>query len=208
MSRLASWLIGRESHCAVIVEHPEVSRNHCRLLRTAEGCYWVEDLHSANGTYVQGVRIQCPTLVTVGTTITLGPRVRLPWPPYLLQGDPPSLCQGTAPTRPATQCMLIRIDSIQTDEQGCLEMFFCEIDETGRIISGRHGPTSPLVEVEPARDAQGLVEDACVPDQVGIRLVTESGSQYFTVMNKGIANRLRIRVLQRSPLSLQKSWVG
>jgi len=47
-------LIGRHSACDLVLPLGAVSRWHCRIVRDAEG-YFVEDLGSLNGTFVNGV---------------------------------------------------------------------------------------------------------------------------------------------------------
>jgi hypothetical protein len=49
-------LVGRSVDCDVVVPHPEVSRRHALLTRR-RGSVWVQDLASANGTRVNGVRV-------------------------------------------------------------------------------------------------------------------------------------------------------
>jgi len=50
-------LIGRQADCDIPVASEEISRHHARIKPTADGLM-VEDLGSANGTYVNGKRIQ------------------------------------------------------------------------------------------------------------------------------------------------------
>jgi len=49
----------------------EISREHARVVRR-EGYYWIEDLGSANGTYVNGLRIFSPQVLRPGDQIQLG----------------------------------------------------------------------------------------------------------------------------------------
>jgi len=46
-------LIGRHSACDLVLPAAAISRWHCRIVRDAEG-YYVEDLGSLNGTFVNG----------------------------------------------------------------------------------------------------------------------------------------------------------
>jgi ABC-type multidrug transport system ATPase subunit/ABC-type multidrug transport system permease subunit len=86
----AYWVIGRAEDCGLVVPEPAVSGHHCRLTRHANG-FKVEDLHSANGTYVNGVRITPgePVWVSLGAHVTLGSRVAMPWPPMSDSAPPP-----------------------------------------------------------------------------------------------------------------------
>jgi hypothetical protein len=66
----AVTVIGRGSDCDITVEDPGVSRKHLEL-RVTRGGVIATDLHSTNGTFVEGHRISAATLVD-GNTITIG----------------------------------------------------------------------------------------------------------------------------------------
>lgn len=85
-----SLLIGRQEEADIYLESLAVSRHHARLLRH-DGEYFVEDVGSSNGTFVNGRRISGPTSLAVGATLQIGPYVLNlcddpPAPP-----DPPTL---------------------------------------------------------------------------------------------------------------------
>lgn len=48
--------LGRDSFCDVVIPTRSVSRQHARILRESDGFY-IEDLNSLNGTYINGRRI-------------------------------------------------------------------------------------------------------------------------------------------------------
>ena len=52
----ASYSIGRDAECDIAIEDDSVSRKHCQL-RWIEDDWFVEDLKSMNGTFVNGHRI-------------------------------------------------------------------------------------------------------------------------------------------------------
>lgn len=52
----ARVIIGRHPQCEVVLEHATVSRSHAQIL-VAGNEYFVEDLNSRNGTYVNGIKI-------------------------------------------------------------------------------------------------------------------------------------------------------
>lgn len=62
--------IGRDQDNDLHIEDVNLSRQHCRILRTKEGIV-VEDLHSSNGTFVNGARTQRQVL-SAGDTILIG----------------------------------------------------------------------------------------------------------------------------------------
>jgi len=50
-------MVGRDRTCSIVLSHPAVSRKHAKI--TFSGREWVlEDLKSANGTYVNNTRIE------------------------------------------------------------------------------------------------------------------------------------------------------
>ncbi|MCE9576717.1 MAG: SpoIIE family protein phosphatase [Deltaproteobacteria bacterium] len=54
------YVIGRRSDCQIFVPDMRVSRQHAKI-RREDGRFWVEDLGSNNGTFVNGTKIQQPT---------------------------------------------------------------------------------------------------------------------------------------------------
>ena len=59
-----SLVIGREGD--LVVADPEISRRHCAI-RVVDGTLVVDDLQSLNGTWVNGKRIDFPTLLAIRT---------------------------------------------------------------------------------------------------------------------------------------------
>lgn len=64
--------LGRARDCTVRIPSAEVSRLHCRL-RMERGLVTVEDLESANGTFVNDTRIREPEVIHPGDRLTVGP---------------------------------------------------------------------------------------------------------------------------------------
>jgi ABC-type multidrug transport system ATPase subunit len=66
-------VIGRSEECDVILPSPKVSRNHARIRQVMDS-YWIEDLNSTNGTYVNqqlAARIE----IHNGDVITIGDHI-------------------------------------------------------------------------------------------------------------------------------------
>lgn len=63
--------IGRSRSSDIIVDDPDISRNHCVLLRRKEG-WFVTDTNSNTGTYVNGVPADRRTQVMIDDVITVG----------------------------------------------------------------------------------------------------------------------------------------
>ncbi|QDV68115.1 ABC transporter ATP-binding/permease protein [Rosistilla carotiformis] len=66
-------LIGRNPEVAVFcLDHPHVSRAHAQLARSGQQI-WIEDVGSANGTFVNGKQIASRCLLNDGDVIDIGP---------------------------------------------------------------------------------------------------------------------------------------
>lgn len=64
-------MIGRGADCQLILDDDYVSTRHARVVATADG-YYIEDLGSTNGTYVNGQRITAPTTITLADGVRIG----------------------------------------------------------------------------------------------------------------------------------------
>lgn len=81
------WKLGRHPQCAVIIAHPSVSRFHARIFCDATGVY-LEDLNTANGTFVNDQRIQGTVTLRDGDVIRLAQATNPN--PILLKFEDPS----------------------------------------------------------------------------------------------------------------------
>ncbi len=106
--------IGRDATNEIVINDPEVSRQHARL--TAQiGGYILEDLGSTNGTFVDGEKLIGPHLLKPGETVQLGGNVILSFQAvqfdpdativssYGLPAYPPQASPGVYPAGPAAQ---------------------------------------------------------------------------------------------------------
>ncbi|MBJ7346277.1 MAG: FHA domain-containing protein [Gemmataceae bacterium] len=66
-----SLIIGRNSSCDQVIAEPMVSARHAKIKWVTNGAI-IEDLGSSNGTFVNGVKIDQPTLIKAGDIIGLG----------------------------------------------------------------------------------------------------------------------------------------
>lgn len=64
-------LVGRSSRCTIVLAEPSVSRQHARIERRDNDGFWVVDLDSGNGTYVNGQRLNQSRLYS-GDEVTFG----------------------------------------------------------------------------------------------------------------------------------------
>ncbi len=65
------YLIGRGGGCRIQLPFPDVSERHA-LVRIADGRAFIEDLDSANGTYVNGVPATAPAELAFDTVVQIG----------------------------------------------------------------------------------------------------------------------------------------
>ena len=64
-------VIGRDLKADVVLNDPEISRNHCRLVAQGAG-YQVEDMESTNGTFVNQQKVTTPRMLQPGDLVGLG----------------------------------------------------------------------------------------------------------------------------------------
>ena len=51
-------VVGRNPQAQIILDHTTVSRSHAELVHDPFGRWWIHDLRSTNGTYVNGRELQ------------------------------------------------------------------------------------------------------------------------------------------------------
>ena len=66
-----TWLIGRSRPCEIIFDDDSISRKHSQIVETGEGFY-MSDLRSANGTFINGYRLTGETRIYEEDEIRLG----------------------------------------------------------------------------------------------------------------------------------------
>jgi len=66
--------LGRSDETGVVIDDPEISRAHAVIVQTPEGIE-IRDLSSLNGTWVNGERINTPTLLAPGDVVKIGKTV-------------------------------------------------------------------------------------------------------------------------------------
>lgn len=64
-------ILGREANCDFSVDDQTVSLHHARLAYRKQQ-WWLEDLASTNGTYLNGEAINTPVVITHGDEVRLG----------------------------------------------------------------------------------------------------------------------------------------
>ncbi|GIW04220.1 MAG: FHA domain-containing protein [Thermomicrobiales bacterium] len=64
-------LLGRHPRCDIVVDDASVSAEHAEIIG-ADGEWWVRDLGSTNGTFVNGHEVTFPTQVEDGDSLQIG----------------------------------------------------------------------------------------------------------------------------------------
>jgi len=70
----ASMVVGRAPECELLLDDTYVSQQHARIFGK-KGAWYVEDLGSTNGTYVNDQRLAAPAMVQPGDRIRVGTTV-------------------------------------------------------------------------------------------------------------------------------------
>lgn len=65
------WVFGRSPQCDVVCSGAKVSREHCRI-ELIEGHFYISDMGSTNGTYLNGKRIHRLERLFSGDVIGIG----------------------------------------------------------------------------------------------------------------------------------------
>ena len=66
------YIVGRDSDAELVVSRSSVSRQHARLYAAADGNWWVADMNSTNGTFVNEVRALGPTQLNDSDQVRFG----------------------------------------------------------------------------------------------------------------------------------------
>ncbi|NMC62725.1 MAG: FHA domain-containing protein [SAR324 cluster bacterium] len=69
-------LIGRSNQCVVRLDSPEISSQHAKM-GFEKGEFWIEDLGSTNGTFLNGQQIGTKTYINAGVPLVLGREISI-----------------------------------------------------------------------------------------------------------------------------------
>jgi 6-phosphogluconate dehydrogenase len=95
-----TWKIGRNADNEVVLFNDLVSRHHALLQHNGAGQYYLMDMGSRNGSFVNGSRMSFPVLVKDPDMISLGDyQLSFHWPEGVAQAAAPSVSTGSQPTR-------------------------------------------------------------------------------------------------------------
>jgi pilus assembly protein CpaF len=94
-----TYTIGQDEDCRIRLPHPSVESRHAIVTIRPDAC-WVEDLGSAEGTYINGGRIRGRVAILPGQEIAVGP-FRLMVRQFLPLHPPPPPATAEAPSATA-----------------------------------------------------------------------------------------------------------
>jgi pSer/pThr/pTyr-binding forkhead associated (FHA) protein len=123
-------ILGRAKGCTIRIPSAEVSRRHCRLVFLS-GSLYVEDLTSANGTYLDGREVTGVEYVASGSRLSVGPvRFRVEYTRATPSHEPPrkQTPQGAGPIelpRFAEELFAEEVDDLEVVDP----VFAEEVDE-------------------------------------------------------------------------------
>ncbi|GAB4354270.1 MAG: adenylate/guanylate cyclase domain-containing protein [Cyanophyceae cyanobacterium] len=66
------WTVGRSPDCDFVLTDPWISRNHAMLQQMEDGGFFLIDLGSRNGSFVNGRRVSIPVTLKSGDSLTFG----------------------------------------------------------------------------------------------------------------------------------------
>lgn len=94
--------IGRSTQNDVVINDPYVGRNHLQIIQKDDGCFYVADFGSKNGTYINGRKVQGEVRLSSTDVVRIG-NTTLPWRSYFSASDLPheTSCQETIDYVPA-----------------------------------------------------------------------------------------------------------
>ena len=137
--------VGRDPMADIVIADPEVSRQHARLTRTAEG-YEIQDLGSTNGTFVDGQRLTGdPVRLESGQAISMGTNVTLV---FEAADDPMATVVSSEPELDIPDVPDVEEEQEQEQEQ--------EQPPVAEEAPEPLPPTGPFEEEEPDADATAL----------------------------------------------------
>ena len=73
--------IGRSTQNDVVINDPYVGRNHLQIIQKDDGCFYVADFGSKNGTYINGRKVQGEVRLSSSDVVRIG-NTTLPWKSY------------------------------------------------------------------------------------------------------------------------------
>ena len=90
---MQTFRIGRGQQNNIVINDPTVSETHCQITLDDSGRYYISDLGSTNGTYVNGSPVQGSAWLNPNDTVHIGNTI-LPWMDYFTTPAQPAYPQA------------------------------------------------------------------------------------------------------------------
>jgi len=120
-------ILGRHPDCDIVLEVGAVSRQHAQISRIEQE-FVVEDLHSRNGTFVNGEPIQTPT------ALQNGDRLRICDLSFTFFRDPAKQGNGSAPSVDTSMGMAMLVDDAETAQSTIMSKVDVSSSSAGSLL--------------------------------------------------------------------------
>lgn len=170
-------VIGRSTRAALTIPDRSLSRLHVRLFKT-EDTWWVEDLGSRNGTFVDQIRVDGATRIDLGQTLSLGgSRIMLKGGEDRGPGSGSDLLDGHTVFRSVDALLESGpISSISTDTGEVVTPGGTAAVERLKLLNDVHRALARSIELQELLDiVLDSVFDCLKPEDGAIFLVDEAG---------------------------------
>ncbi|MCP4421218.1 MAG: FHA domain-containing protein [Chloroflexi bacterium] len=149
----ASFTLGRDPVSDVVLNDPEVSRQHARFSQTETG-YQVQDLGSTNGTFVNGERLESEAAdLEPGFTVSMGSGVTL-----MYEAVSPAANLAATMVDPGGLGMMDELDDALNDEEAAVPDLSQILDEDPLPPAGwEPDPAPPFPPSPPPAAAPPLI---------------------------------------------------
>lgn len=137
-------VIGRHPECTMQINSNMVSRKHARVLKEGSD-FFVEDMGSGNGTYVNGKKIEGKTSLNHEDRIKLGP--------ILLRFESSNIGQRTVPLRPTA----VKSGSTATAQAATAFNLEVDDDDSSSMMQSKATGFGQL-DVQPEAKLKGVLE--------------------------------------------------
>jgi pSer/pThr/pTyr-binding forkhead associated (FHA) protein len=145
-------VVGRHNDCQLRIKSSQVSRKHCELFEK-KGMLLVKDLNSANGTIVNGKRIQGQRVLEAGDELAIGP---------ILLRVAKIGTAGAAPVAAAVKASDTAVtEAIAVGDEADFDDFTVDIDEPthGSPAVAAAAPAKAAPAASPASKAKSKASD-------------------------------------------------
>ncbi len=148
----AETVVGRHPECTFQINSNMVSRKHAKVVKSGDK-FLVEDLGSGNGTFVNGKKIEGPTVLSHDDRIKLGP--------ILLRFETPEGAAAPKPApRPVQPAADVPAPTSDAASDGPMNVDVSDGDDDTSTIMGTADRSSAFgkLEVNPAAKLKGVLE--------------------------------------------------